>query len=404
MRDLDPADALLLAGKVELTQVIAAIAEARPLNGRIPDKEPGLLKQVLGKLALGSKKLGALVVAAKGLSGKPTGAEAFPKRPITLQFRKVTPQNLFVLLSEVSRVGVVPPASGLTLTVLVKDMPISDLVANVLWTLGLHPNGDEKIFTALPPGTAPAIRKGEPGGLDLSAAGAPLSQLVDALAGRPGVTACGDDPPLTLRVRGVSTNNLLELLLTGRGMALKESGGKTYLVRKGAAVDPDKCVTKAEKETADRLYAVVKEKKNVLALVNDSGRLRWVKEGEKLEDGREVRRIGTSRVVLRGSDRKLSSLFPDAQPDCPSAGCMHRLDPTAKALSGFRLAGTAVTKKRAMAALVDEDRQVYLVRKGHLLGRRCGRVTALEAGRIKVEMGCAQKYDPKVVWIPLRPD
>jgi Tfp pilus assembly protein PilP len=80
------------------------------------------------------------------------------------------------------------------------------------------------------------------------------------------------------------------------------------------------------------------------------------------------------------------------------------LDPTAKALSGFRLAGTAVTKKRAMAALVDRDRQVYLVRKGHLLGRRCGRVTAVEAGRIKVEMGCAQKYDPKVVWMPLRPD
>ena len=415
MRDLDPADALLLAGKVELTQVIAAIGKARPLNGRIPDTKPGLLAQVLSRLALGSKKLGAVVVAARGLAGKPTGAEAFPQRPITLQFRKVTPQNLFVLLSEVSRVGVVPPASGLVLTILVKDMPIRNLVADVLWTLGLHPNGDEKIFTALPPDTAPAVRKGEPGGLDLSAAQAPLSHLVDALAGRPGVTACGDDPLLTLRVRDASRKNLLELLLTARGMALKESGGKTYLVQKGAAVDPEKCVTKAKQEAADRLYAVVREEKKSRALVNDSGRLRWVKEGEKLKDGREVRRIKTSRVVLRGADRKLSTLFPDAEPECGGvrrpgssqgepAGCLHRLDPTARALSGFRLAGTAVTKKRAMAALVDQDGQVYLVRKGHLLGRRCGRVTAVGAGRIRVEMGCAQEYDPKVVWIPLRPD
>lgn len=403
MRDLDPADALLLASEVERAQVIAAIEKAEPLTGRIPDKG-GLLAQVLKKLALSNKKRGAVVVAAEGLSGKPTGAEMFPKRPLTLQFRKVTPQNLFVLLSEVSRVGVVPPASDLTLTILVKSAPIRDLVANVLWTLGLHPNGDEKIFTALPPDTAPAIRKGEPGGLDLSAAEAPLSLLVDALAGRPGVIACGEDPLLTLRVRDASKHNLLELMLIGRGMAMQKSGGKTYLVPEGAGVDPKKCVTKAKKETADRLYAVIKDKEKSLALVNDSGRLRWVKEGEKLKDGREVRRIKTSRVVLRGGDRKLTSLFPDAQPDCPPAGCLHRHDPTAKALSRFRLAGTAITKKRAAAALVDEDGRVYLVRKGHLLGRRCGRISKLEAGRIKVEMGCAQKYDPKVVWISLRSD
>jgi Tfp pilus assembly protein PilP len=310
---------------------------------------------------------------------------------------------LFVLLSEVSRVGVVPPASGLTLTILVKSMSIRDLVANVLWTLGLHPNGDEKVFTALPPDVAPAIRKGEPGGLDLSAAEAPLSLLVDALAGRPGVIACGEDPLLTMRVRDASRHNLLELLLTGRGMTLKKSGGKTYLVPKGAGLDPKKC-TETDKATVERLYAVMKENKKPLALLNDSGRLRWVAEGDKLNDGREVRRIKTSRVVLRGPDRKLISLFPDMKPDCPPAGCMHRLDPTAKALSRFRLAGTAITKKSATAALVDEEGRVFLVRKGHLLGRRCGRVSAVEAGRIGVKMECAQKYDPKVVWISLRSD
>jgi len=37
-----------------------------------------------------------------------------------------------------------------------------------------------------------------------------------------------------------------------------------------------------------------------------------------------------------------------------------------------------------------------------LLGRRCGRVSALEAGRIQVKMGCGQGYDPKTVWISLR--
>lgn len=404
MRDLDPADALLLAGEAERAQVIAALKPGRPQNGHIPEKKGGLLAQVVRKLGLPSQRLGMVTVAADGLSGKPTGAEMFPNRPLSLQFRKVSPANLFVLLSEVSRVGVVPPASGLTLTVLVKSMPIRDLVANVLWTLGLHPNGDEKIFTALPPGTAPAIKKGEPGGLDLSAAEAPLSLLVDALAGRPGVVACGEDPLLTLRVRDASKHNLLELLLTGRGMKLEKSGSQTYLVPKGAGLDPKKCIDRAPAATGDRMYAVIKEDKKSLALLNDSGRLRWVARGDKLNDGREVRRIRTSRVVLRGADRKLSSLFPDAQPDCPPAGCLHRLDPTAKALSRFRLAGTAITGENAVAALVDEEGRVFLVREGHLLGRRCGRVTVVEAGRIQVKMGCAQEYDPKVVWIPLRSD
>jgi len=402
MRDLDPADALLLACEAEEAQVIAALETSRPQNGRIPPEKTGLLAQMLSRLGLAYKRLGAVVVAAGGLSGRPPGAEMLPERPITLQFRKVTPQNLFILLSEVSRVGVIPPASGLTLTVLVRDMPIRNLAATVLWTLGLVPNGDRRVMAALPPDAAPAIRKGEPGGLDLSAAGAPLSLLVDALAGRPGVIACGDDPRITMRVRDVSEKNLLELLLAGRGMSLKKSGSKTYLVPKDTRLDPGKCTEKPGVATADRLYAVVKDQKKSLALVNDSGRLRWVARGDKLGDGREVRRIRTSRAVLRGADRKLINLFPDAQPDCVAGGCLHRLDPTARALSRFRLGGTVITEGRAAAALVDDSEQVYVVRKGHLLGRRCGRVTAVEAGRIRVEMGCAQKYDPKGVWVYLR--
>jgi len=404
MRDLDPADALLLAGEVERAQVIAALENNRPLTGRIPDNKSGLLAQVLSRLKLASQKLGVVVAAAGGLSKRPTGADMFPERPITLQFRKVTPENLFVLLSEVSRVGVIPPASDRMLTILVREMPIRNLAATVLWTLGLHPNGDEKIFTALPPDVAPAILKGEPGGVDLSAAEAPLSLIVDALSGRPGVIACGEDPRLTLRVRDASRRNLLELLLTGRGMKLQKSGSKTYLVPKDAGLDPGKCTEKPLAATADRLYAVVKDGKKSLALVNDSGRLRWVARGDKLKDGREMRRIKTSRAVLRGPDRKLVSLFPKAESECGPAGCLNRLDPTAKALSRFRLAGTAITKERAAAALVDDAGQVYLVRQGHLVGRRCGRITAMEAGRIKVEMGCAQEYDPKVVWISLRSD
>jgi hypothetical protein len=413
MRDLDPADALLLACEAERAQVIAAIERVRPLSGRIPGKPSGLLAQLLPSLGLSHQKAGGVVVAADGLEGGPPGTEMLPERPVTLQFRKVTPENLFVLLSEVSRVGVVPPASGLTLTVLVREITVRDLAAFVLWALGLVPNGDGKIMAALPPGSNPAIKRGEPGGLDLSAAEAPLSLLVDALAGRVGVVACGEDPPLTMRVRDASKKNLLELLLAGRGMSLKKSGGKTYLVPKGAGVDPAKCPGKTKAATADRLYAVVKDGEKSLALVNDSGRLRWVAEGEGLQDGREMRRIKTSRAVLRGPDRKLTSLFPKVGPDCggfhrpgspqgPPTGCRHRLDPTARALSGFRLAGTVITKKRAAAALVDEDGQVFVVRKGHLLGRRCGRVTGVEAGRITVEMGCGQGWDPKVVGVYLR--
>ena len=260
MRVLDPADALLLASEVERAQVIAVRNEGPALTGHILGNKSGLLAPLLGRLALPSRKLGGVVVAAAGLSGKPPDAEMLPDRPITLQFRKVTPANLFVLLSEVSRVGVIPPASDKILTVLVKDMPIRDLAATVLWTLGLVPNGDGKLMAALPPDSSPVTRKGEAGWLDLSAAEAPLSLLVDALAGRPGVTACGEDPLLTLRVRDVSDKNLLSLLLAGRGMILKRSGGKTYLVPKGTGLDPKKCAGAVKKATADRLYAVIKDK------------------------------------------------------------------------------------------------------------------------------------------------
>ena len=259
MRNLDPADALLLASDVERAQVVAALKKGRPLNGRILEKKGGLLAQVLRKLGLPNKRSGMVTVAADGLSGKPTGADVFPARPITLQFRKITPANLFVLLSEVSRVGVVPPASDRMLTILVRGIPVRKLVATVLWTLGLHPNGDGKVFTALPPDVAPAILKGEPGGLDLSAAEAPLSLLVDALSGLPGVIACGEDPLLTLRVRDASKKNLLELLLTGRGMQLEKSSAKTYLAPRGAGLDMKKCASRAPGATADRMYAVVKD-------------------------------------------------------------------------------------------------------------------------------------------------
>jgi len=404
MRDLEPADALLLGCEVEQAQVIAAWKKGAPLTGRIPDKKEGLLPQLLRKLELSTQKLGTVMVASDRLKGKPPGAEMLPKRPITLQLRKVSPQNLFVLLSEVFRVGVIPPASDRTLTILVRNMPVRNLAAGALWALELVPNGDDKIMVALPPGVAPAIRKGEAGGLDLSAAEAPLSLLVDALAGRPGVIACGEDPLLTLRVRDVSDKNLLSLLLSGRGKTLKQSGGKTYLVPTGTGADLKNCLTDKKPATVDRLYAVIRGKKESLALLNDGGHLRWVAEGEKLKDGRELRRIRTSRAVLRGPDRKLTSLFPDAGPDCPPAGCSRRFDPTATPLARFRLAGTAVSGKRAAAALVDGEGHVYLIRKDQLLGRRCGRVVEVVAGRIKVEMGCGQRYDSKVVWISLRPD
>jgi hypothetical protein len=348
--------------------------------------------------------LGAVVVASDRLEGKPPGAAMFPKRPIRLQFGKVSPQNLFVLLSKVSRVGVIPPASDQTLTVLVRDLPISDLAAGVLWALGLVPAGDDKLMAALPPGReaqglAPEPQKGPAARVDLSAADAPLSLLVDALAGRPGVIACGEDPLLTLRVRNVVDNRLLALLLAGQAKTLKRAGGKTFLISAGAEADLKACGTKPKVHRDDRLYAVIRGKQKSLALLNDGDRLRWVAEGEKLKDGRELRRIRTSRAVLRGAGGKPISLFPHPKRDCPGTGCPLRFDPTATPLSRFRLAGTAVTEKRAAAALVGQEGHVYLVRKGQLLGRRCGRIAEVEPGRIKVELGCAQDYDPKVVWI-----
>jgi hypothetical protein len=400
-RGLDPSEAILLCCEVDPAQVIAALKKGPPLTARIPDAGAGLLEPLLRKLSLPYRRLGAVVVASDRLRGKPPGAGMLPQRPITLQLRNVSPQNLFVLLSEVSRVGMIPPASDRALTLLVRDMPIRNLASAVLWALGLVPAGDDKLMAILPFGLkAPDLEKGPASILDLSASEAPLSLLVEALSGRSGVIACREDPPLTLRVRDVAGHRLLSLLLAGRGKTLARSGEKTLLLPVGA--DAQACKAAPERPPDDRLYAVIRAGKNSRALLYDGGRLRWAAEGEKLGDGREVRRIRSSRVVLRGIGGEPISLFPQPEPRCPPAGCPLRFDPTATPLSRLRLAGTATTGDKAAAALVDPEGHVYVVRPGQLVGRRCGKVTAVEAGRIRVEMECAQAYDAKAVWVSMR--
>lgn len=407
-RDLDPADALLLCCRADQAQVIAAWNPGPPLSAHVaPGEGAGpagpLLDPLLERLELPARRLGALVVASDRLRGKPPDAGMLPQRPISLQFGKVSPQNLFILLSKASRVGVIPPASGQALTVLVRDLPLRNLASAALWALGLVPAGDNKLMAMLPPGReVPAVARGEADRVELSAADAPMSRLVDALAGRPGVIACREDPPLTLRVRDVAGNRLLALLLAGQGQTLRRSGGKTLMLPAGA--DPGACRTKPEIQAADRLYAVLRGKKKSVALLNDGGRLRWVAEGESLGDGRELRRIRSSRAVLRGPGGRLISLVPHPEPDCAGAGCAPRFDPTGTPLARFRLAGTAESGKRAAAALVDAGGQVHIMHVGQLLGRRCGRITRIAPGRIEVEMECGQEYDPRAVWLSLRPD
>ncbi len=413
-RDLDPDDAILLACQVDAAQVIAAWKPTSPLSGHIAAAtgapKGALLNPILKELGLPAKRLKNVLVASARLSGQPPRVKMFPGRPITLEFSRISPQNLFILLSEASRVGVIPPASGQTLTIRVRDLPVKTLVSGALWALGLVPVGDDKLMACLPAGRQAGLPKGVqipgPAGggaglLDLSASDAPMSQLVDALSGRPGVTACGQDPLLTLRVRDVDGDRLLAFLLAGRERTLKRSGGKLLMLARDAHVDPQDCRTSTKAPAADRLYAVLQGNQASLALLKDGGRLRWLAEGESLQDGRELRRISTSRAVLRDAGGKLASLFPRPEPGCTGAGCPLRFDPTAIPLCRLRLAGTVVIGKQAAGALLDGEGNLYLVRVGHPVGRRCGRVARILPGKIQVELGCGREYDVKGVWVSL---
>jgi len=194
---------------------------------------------------------------------------------------------------------------------------------------------------------------------------------------------------------------LQDALLATHRRVLTRAGGTPRLVPPDHPAGSG-CALPRVDGGSDAYLALLERGGRRRALVLLDGELRWVREGDA-PGGREVRRIRSSRVLLRDTARELITLRPPPPAGCRGAGCSERTGLADVPLAWLHLAGTAVTRSQAAAVVRDPAGHTHLVRPGLLLGRRCGRVVAVRPGEIEVSLGCGRPYDPRTTRLVMTP-
>ncbi|HUU02726.1 MAG TPA: pilus assembly protein PilP [Myxococcota bacterium] len=401
MQDLDPLSAVLsVAGLGHANVIVAGTAGSAgaPLSGHMDGADvDGLLTALFERMRLVHRKVGAVTVAAAKLSREPPAAAMFSDRAIDVFFPDASPAEVLSLLADVSRVGLLPPRSQNRLALAVRGQVARTLASLILWALDLTPRGDRTLAVVLP-ADAPALDKDQGEAVSLWAGEAPLGEIVAELAGIERLTDCSPQTSgLSAHLKDVPRKRLLSGLLASRGLGLSRHGSLATIESPSGKYDSSACRKTGRCGTGDtRLYAIMQRSGHYRALLSDAGRSRWFSEGDRLSDGRLVRRIRAGRVLLKKETGSNETLAPAlAMPEgCGPRGCERKKAATDFPLARLRLAGTVRLGKRRAALLADPHGNVHLVREGGLLGRRCGSISRVLPGSIEVTLGCPTAVDP----------
>lgn len=399
MAGLDPADALLLIAEVSGTPVIFAGSGLADLSGELEwSSTAALLEKLLLRMRVPHKRWHGVMVASERLTSAPPSGQRFRGRSVDLLFHRERPGRVLQLLADLADLDLVPPGPDrLRLSAAIRDMPVAKAAQLTLWALGLLPAGEGRLLVPLPPG-ASVDATGPPGNdpVELWAAGVPLETLVGVLAGIDDLRGC---PPLGTPVRlkaRAPAGFLLGALLATHRRALQTSGTMPRLVPAGHGPAPAGagCASPRLDDGADGYLALLERGGERRALVRLGGETRWVREGDAF-DGHEVRRIHARRVLLRDAARTLVTLRSPPPGGCSGKGCSERTDLAKVPLAWLQLVGTAVVPGRSAAVVRDPEGRTHLLRPGLLVGRRCGRVTAVRPGAVEVSLGCRRPHDPR---------
>ncbi|MBW1809993.1 MAG: hypothetical protein JRJ87_17485 [Deltaproteobacteria bacterium] len=409
MNNLNSSDALRLAAQLFGSNIIAALHKDTQLNGFIQaDDKSGLLDSLFEKLSLNHQKIGAISIASAKLSKKPSELSSFANRPVDLFFHNSSPEPVFRLLADISRINLVPPAlSDLKLTIMLRNQPVRLATALVAWALQLTPLEHGGLVTFLPADTqAPTLNDKDEVRVSLAADFAPLAKIVAELTGFEQISECTETAsPVSLHARQVSAKNISAMLLAVRKLKLVHSHTKHMFVSQTL---PDqtlknlKCTQRKPPSAELAVNATIKRQKIYKALVRDKSGFRWVIKGDTLEDGSQVRAIRQNRVVLKNKSGKINSLSLGSveikdNPRRPSTT-------TDIPLARLRLAGTLRIGDKSAAILVGPEGDSHLVRPGHLVGRRCAKVTRITSGTVEFSLGCPSKNDPPETRLILTPN
>jgi len=398
MQDLDPLSAVLSVAGLGHANVIVAGTGSAPLSGHMDGADvDGLLTALFERMRLVHRKVGAVTVAAAKLSCEPPAAAMFSDRAVDVFFPDASPAAVLSLLSDVSRVGLLPPRSQNRLALAVRGQAARTLASLTLWALDRTLRGDRTLAVVLP-ADAPALDKDQGEAVSLWAGDAPLGDIVAELAGIERLTDCSPHASdLSVRLKDVPEKKLLSGLLAARGLRLSRRGTLATLESLSGKHDTSACRKVGRCDAGDtHLYAIMQRSGHYRALLSDAGRSRWFSEGDRLSDGRLVRRIRAGRVLLKKKTGSNETLAPAlAMPEgCGPRGCERKKAATDFPLARLRLAGTVRLGKRRAALLADPHGNVHLVREGGLLGRRCGSISQILPGSIEVKLGCPTAVDP----------
>jgi hypothetical protein len=408
MNNLNSSDAVRLAAQLLGLNIITALKEDRPLKGFIQAEDKTvLLNSLFKKLSLNHHKIGAITIASAGLSKKPAELTSFANRPVDLFFHNSSPEPLFTLLADMSRINLVPPPmTDLKLTTMLRNQPVRLVTALIAWALQLTPIEQDGLVTFLPAGArAPELGKNDQMKVSLAADFAPLAEIIAELTGLKKISGCLETAgPVSLHARQASAKNISAMLLASRKLKLFGSDAKHMLVPQSLpeqSLSNLKCTQR--KPTAGKLAlsAIIKRDKTYKALVRDKSGFRWLKKGDTLEDGSQLRAIRQNRVVLKTKSGKIDSLIlgkaaikdnstrPGGTTDIP--------------LAHLRLAATLRIENKSGAILVGPEGKSFLVRPGHLVGRRCAKVTKITSGAVEFSLGCPARNDPTTTRLILAP-
>jgi hypothetical protein len=412
MQDLSPAVAILAVIQATGADAVVAAGSGEPVSGFLPAADPAtLLPRLLERLGLQLQRPGGVIVAAGRLSGAPPNADMFSERPVDLFHPVISGSRALEMLAVLSGAGWVPSAaSSQPLIVAVRNKPARVLAALCMWALNLEPVGDKSLVTALAAGAHFTAPEGDPGDpVDLNASSAPLSGLIQGLSGLEEVVDCsGTSSLVDLHLRAVPAGKLEALLLASWNRTIQREGRLGTLGKIGTAPGPTACPhpgPEGKQAVVPELASVIRRAENYRALIREGQDWHWVTEGQKLEDGREVKRIRLNRVVMKDSKGDLQSLSPSGSGPggCKRMNCRDDPEPTDTPLARLRLAATIRLGTVQAALVVDPHGNSYLVRKGHLVGTRCGRLTEVSSGSVRISLGCPGELDPPEARLILSP-
>ncbi len=401
--NLDPLGALLLTAITTHSNLIAAsTGQQDRLQGYFPAADAESLRaDLLGKLSWSQRQIGNITLVAKHLPEQIPAANMFSTQAIDVLLEKVRAEDLLQLLADQSRLGLVPPAqTQARLTLAVRDSSGRQLAAVACAALGLIPHGQGSLVSALPPSAMPMpLPKDEAlDPISLHATEAPLAELTAALAGKPQVIDCREKPrPANLHLRRVPAASLLALLLATSKTRLLDEQDSTFLIPAQTSTPTWRAHCRRPEDTGPKqkqatLLAVLSRNGQSQALIRHGRRLSWVRKGDSLANGEQVRRIRMSAIRLtnpQGQGRTLST----SSPEVTTSKAL--LKPEALPLAYYRLRATLHLPGGSSAWVVDRNDRGHLLRRGDMLGRRCARVTKLSSHHVSFALGCPGAHDPK---------